>query len=1018
MVSRTNEQALEDAIEASLTGKKLNSADASINFQQTPYNQSDYFQTGNSQDFCPRYALDTKKFWDFLTKTQQDKLDNFKKYNSADWEAKIIERFDRLVKKGDILKLLRDGLKIDNEHFYLMYSAPQGNSSDTVKQNFDQNIFSVTRQVYFSADNNKSIDMVLFINGIPIITIELKNIWTGQTARYHAQEQYKKDRDPKETLFNFGRCLVHFAVDTEEAFMTTKLAGDKTFFLPFNKGHNDGKGNPPNPNGYKTAYLWEEIFTKHSLANIIQHFVRFDNEPSFQKRTLFFPRYHQLDVVRRLISHAENYGVGQSYLIQHSAGSGKSNSITWAAFQLIEAYPQNPKAAGDQSLDQPLFNSVIVVTDRRLLDKQLRDNISAFAQVKNIFAHANSSQELRTALETGKKIIITTIQKFPFIIEGISDLSQNKFAVIIDEAHSSQTGSAHHMMNQAMGAQDTESEEIADSQDIILAAMRARKVRDNASYFAFTATPKNSTLERFGTQQADGTFKPFHTYSMKQAIEEGFILDVLANYTTYRSYYQLAKSIEDNPKFNTKKAQRKLRSFVEQSQQTIDFKAEVMFEHFLTQVFHTKKLKNQAKGMVVTQSIESAIRYFHALKRQLAKHNDPFKIAIAFSGEKTVDGIPYTESDMNGFSEDKTRENFDGDEYRLLVVANKYLTGFDQPKLAAMYVDKKLDGVLCVQALSRLNRSSPKLNKKTEDLFILDFFNTTDDIRDAFEPFYTTTNLTGATDINVLHELKDELEDYSVYEQYEVDEFNQKFFQGAVGEQITPLIDEAAARFNQELYLEHEDKINFKVKAKHFYKVYSQVSALLPFENVEWEKLFWFLKFLIPKLNVKDEKEDSIDSLLASVDLSSYGLARVKLNYSIGLSENSGDLNPTNPNPRSGHTEEVEDPLEEIIRNFNERWFAGWDETPENQKIKFLNLVQNIASRADIHDKYINEVDQQNRDRFFERIVRDELMKNRRTEMENYNKFNNDTAYKEEYLRIAKYLVDQQIMNPQNSLRL
>ena len=381
---------------------------------------------------------------------------------------------------------------------------------------------------------------------------------------------------------------------------------------------------------------------------------------------------------------------------------------------------------GAKSVELPLFDSVIVVTDRRLLDKQLRENIKEFSEVKNIIAPAYKSSELKSALEQGKKIIITTIQKFPFIISGIDDLSDKRFAVIIDEAHSSQSGSAHNKMNEAMGkAQQTEEDEV-DAQDKILQAMAARKMRGNASYFAFTATPKNTTLEKFGTQQTDGSFKPFHLYSMKQAIEEGFILDILANYTTYKSYYEIQKSIEDNPQFDSKKAQKKLRAYVEGHQQTINIKAEVMLDHFIPQVVNSKKLKGKAKGMVITQSIVAAIRYYKAITGLLNKNGNPFKVAIAFSGSKEIDGKEYTEADLNGFPENDTRDYFDKDEYRLLIVANKYLTGFDQPKLTAMYVDKKLQGVLAVQALSRLNRASPKLAKKTEDLFVLDFFNKAD----------------------------------------------------------------------------------------------------------------------------------------------------------------------------------------------------------------------------------------------------------------------------------------------------
>ncbi len=526
MISKTNEQALEAAIEKQLTGicleDDIQEAKADL--------YSRLYQTGQASDFNAQYAIDENHFWSFLNNTQKEELEKLQRNNPNDWQRKILERFDRLIKKHGILYLLKKGLSVDDAHFTLMYSAPLASSSEQVKENFTANIFSCTRQVHYSLANPlEEIDMVLFINGIALVTIELKNAWTGQTARYHGQKQYCEDRDTTQPLLNFARCLVHMAVDTDEVYMTTKLAGKKTFFLPFNKGHHHGKGNPPNAHGHKTAYLWQEVFSKASLANIIQHFVRLDgnSKQPLGKRTLFFPRYHQLDVVRRLINDAANSGVGKTYLIQHSAGSGKSNSITWTAYQLIETYPVSNSVYGAKAIDRPLFDSVIVVMDRRLLDKQIRETIKSFSEVKNIVAPAYKSSELKTALETGKKIIITTIQKFPFIIDGISDLSDKCFAVIIDEAHSSQSGSAHDNMNRAMGASNREAESEDDAQNVILQAMRSREMRGNASYFAFTATPKNTTLEKFGELQNDGSYEPFHLYSMKQAIEEGFILDVL-----------------------------------------------------------------------------------------------------------------------------------------------------------------------------------------------------------------------------------------------------------------------------------------------------------------------------------------------------------------------------------------------------------------------------------------------------------------------------------------------------------
>ncbi|MCQ8118833.1 type I restriction endonuclease subunit R [Methylomonas rosea] len=996
MVSKTTEKELEIAIEKQLTGTCLEAQKGVAEVGDLPFSPNHGYQLGLPQDFNARYAIDSKRFWAFLEHTQPKELEKLKKH-SGDWQLEVLERFDKLIKKYGLLHLLKKGLSVDDATLHLMYPAPLVSSSDKVKQNFADNIFSSTRQVRYSLSNTlEEIDLVLFINGLPFATLELKNPWTGQTAHYHGQKQYREDRDINQPLLQFGRCLVHMAVDTDEIYMTTKLAGPHTFFLPFNKGHNHGAGNPPNPNGHKSAYLWQAVFSKESVFNIIQHFVRLDgsSKEPLDKRNLFFPRYHQLDVVRKLVAHASQNGVGQTYLIQHSAGSGKSNSITWAAYQLIEAYPASLDTPGTVDLEKPLFDSVIVVTDRRLLDKQLRENIKDFSEVKNIVAPAFKSSELKSALEQGKNIIITTIQKFPFIIDGIADLSDKRFAVIIDEAHSSQSGSAHDNMNRAMGKSEQAEEEL-DVQDKILQAMQSRKMRGNASYLAFTATPKNTTLEKFGVKQPDGSFEPFHLYSMKQAIEEGFILDVLANYTTYKSYYEIQKSITDNPLFDSAKAQKKLRAYVERHQQTIAVKAEIMLDHFIPQVVNSKKLKSKAKGMVITQNIEAAIRYYRAISQLLKDRGNPFKVAIAFSGTKQVDGIEYSEAQINGFAENETRDYFDQDEYRLLIVANKYLTGFDQPKLSAMYVDKKLQGVLAVQALSRLNRAAPKWGKKTEDLFILDFFNSVDDIKTAFDPFYTATRLSEAADVNVLHELKDALDEVAVYEWFEVEQFVELYFSNADAQQLSPLIDTAADRFNQELALDELAKADFKIKAKQFVKIYGQMASIIPYEIVVWEKLFWFLKFLIPKLIVKDPNVDQIDELLESVDLSSYGLERVKLNHCIGLDASESELEPTNPNPRGTHGGGGEhDPLDEIIRNFNERWFQGWGATPEEQRIKFINIADGIKAHPDFQEKYQNNPDVHTRILAFEKMFEDVILKNRRNELELYKLLANDPAFK------------------------
>lgn len=967
MVSQTNEAALEAHIENALA--------------------KDGYCIGNPADFDREFAIDGKLFWQFLEATQPKELAKLK--DRPNWQRLLLERLNKKIKKDSVLAVLKKGLDIDDAHFDLLYRLPYNDLNPEVLANFAANIFSVTRQVHYSqglgsSDTFKSVDMVLFVNGLAIATLELKNPWTGQNV-HNAIKQYRTDRDPREPLFEFGRCLVHFAVDPDEAYMCAQLAGNDSNFLPFNKGFNFGKGNPVNPKGHKTAYLWDDILPRRSLTNIIEQFAKFtvekDKKTGKERKALFFPRYHQLDVVRGILADAKQNGIGQTYLIQHSAGSGKSNSITWLAYQLVELY--------DTAGTDNVFDSVVVVTDRRVLDTQLKDNIKLFSETKNIVAHAESAAELKAHLELGKKIIVTTVQKFPFIVDGIDDLTDRNFAVIIDEAHSSQSGSASDKLNMTLGAEDEEVPE--DLQDKILAAMKGRKMSQNASYFAFTATPKPATLEKFGRQGPDGKFYPFHQYSMKQAIEEKFILDVLEKYTTYKSYYEVQKSVEENPLFDTAKAQKKLKAFVEASPRTIEVKAKIMVDHFMSNVWQAKKLKGKAKAMVVTRNIECAIRYFFAIRTALQEANAPFKALVAFSGEKTVDGIKYTEDGINGIAARDLPEEFEKDDFKILVVANKYLTGFDEPMLHTMYVDKKLQGVLAVQALSRLNRCNWRLGKT--DTFVLDFYNTVDDIKAAFDPFYTATTLSEPTDVNVLHDLKDVLDNFGIYDWSEVTTFNEKFFASAEAEELHPIIDAVVARFDADL--DDEQRIDFKIKAKQFVKIYAQVAAIIPFNNVNWEMLHWFLKFLIPKLKVKDPDQDKLDELLNSVDLSTYGLERSRLETKIGLDASETELEPQNPNVRGGHFGDGDkDPLDEIVRAFNERHFAGWEATPEEQRVKFINIAKHVMNHADYKAQVEDNPDTQNRQLALERLIQQAISVERRRELDLYKRYASDPDFK------------------------
>ena len=1020
--SKTNEQAFEALIEKALVGSTHEERTANgqndVEAQSPAENQ---YYWGQPKDFDKKLALNLKRLWNFLETTQQKELDDYK---GKDLKASLPKQIAKDIETFGPIKVLREGVDVDNIHVSLFYPKPSAADSEASKQKYAQNQFSLTRQQTFSVANpGLEIDMVMFVNGLPLFTFELKNPWTHQTAKYDGQKQYKStDRNPKEPLLNFGRCLAHFTMDKDEVFFTTRLNLNKTYFMPFNQGlpNGQGAGNPVNAGGgYKTSYMWEHILQKDTVADIIMNYVCFDyGEAKTQKKVphimknakkLIFPRYHQLDVVNKLVHDVAEAGVGKTYLIEHSAGSGKSNSLTWLAYKLIKTCPNSMDAVRAKAMDAPLFNSVIVVTDRQLLDKQITDNIRTFGKASKIVAHADCADSkdripktgLRQHIEDGKRIIITTIQKFPFMCDTINNMSDRNFAVIIDEAHSSQSGIAADKLNASL--QKDDDTDGADTDALLEKLMKDRKMSTNCSYFAFTATPKRETLERFGSMDTEGKFHPFHLYSMKQAIEEGFILDVLTNYTTYKSYYELTKSIEDNPEYNNERAQKKLRGAVERDPKTIAAKADVILTHFDAKIFRSHKLKGKAKAMVVTKDIECAILYYQALNKLARERNLPYKILIAFSGEKKIEHqscalhsteqggvyaiaaeersgywIQYTEAGMNGFPDSKTAEMFDTDDYRILVVANKYLTGFDQPKLCAMYVDKPLAGVLAVQALSRLNRSAPDLGKLSEDLFILDFYNTKEDIKDSFDPFYTATTLSEATDVNILHELKNTIIGIGVFDMEEVNSFIDLYIHGAEADQWAPIIDAAADRFNLEIEWTENGKADFKMKCKQFVKIYSRVAAIMPFEVKEWEKLFWFLRYLIPSLHIEGPNMDSMKDLLDSVDLNTYGLRRTALNEPIILDAGEATIDPLKPTMVSaGGGEETTDPLDEILKEFNSRWFNGWDATPDDQKMKLVSVAQAVAADEDYKSLVVGNPDQQAVDALMIEII-DRIMRQKR----------------------------------------
>ena len=864
---------------------------------------------GNPKDYDRTHALDVPQLFQFLQATQPD---TFNKLGIADYRdakdinrQKFLARLSNEIGKRGVIDVLRKGVDHGPLHFDLFYGTPSPGNERTAAL-FAKNRFSITRQLRYSLDETRrALDLCLFINGLPIATFELKNSLTKQTVE-DAVEQYRRDRDPREKLFGFGRCVVHFAVDDAEVRMCTELRGKGSWFLPFNKGWNDGAGNPPNPAGLKTDYLWKEVLTPHSLANILENYAQIVEEKSPQtrrnKRMQVFPRYHQLDLVRRLLAHAEVHGMGHRYLIEHSAGSGKSNSIAWLAHQLV----------GLKRLDKEVFDSMIVVTDRRILDDQIQRTVKQFMQVGATVGHAEHSGDLRGFIEEGKKIIISTVQKFPFILDEIANEGKGRmFAIIIDEAHSSQGGKTSAAMSEALAdPEDTVN-------DTLEKRMQARKMLTNASYFAFTATPKNKTLEMFGEPlppDAEGKVKhrPFHSYTMKQAIEERFILDVLKSYTPVHSYYKLVKKIEGDPEFDTKKAQKKLRKYVESHDHAIRLKAEIMVDHFHEQVMALNKIGGKARAMLVCNGIERAVQYFHAFKAYLEERKSPYQAIVAFSGEHEFGGVKATESSLNGFSSGDIADKIQEDPYRFLICADKFQTGYDEPLLHTMYVDKPLSGIKAVQTLSRLNRAHPDKH----DVFVLDFQNNTETIIEAFSAYYRTTVLSEETDPNKLHDLKAALDNAQVYSPEQVQTLVDLFLSGAERDKLDPILDTCVAVYKERL--DEDGQVDFKGKAKVFARTYDFLASVLPYTSREWEKLSIVLNLLIPKLPAPKE-EDLSKGILEAIDMDSYRVEK-KAVMKLALADDNAEIGPV-PVEGSGYKREPElDRLSNILKAFNEHF--------------------------------------------------------------------------------------------------
>jgi type I restriction enzyme R subunit len=738
----------------------------------------------------------------------------------------------------------------------------------------------------------------------------------------------------------------------------THLTGKSAWFLPFDKGWQDGAGNPPNPDGIKTDYLWKHSLTPRGLTDILENYAQIvvEKNPKTGKKTSrqVFPRYHQLDLVRKLLADAREHGAGRRYLIQHSAGSGKSNSIAWLAHQLI----------GLEHNDSLVFDSIIVVTDRRILDTQIKDTIKQFAQVGATVGHAERSGDLRKFIEGGKKIIITTVQKFPFILKDIgSEHRTRTFAILIDEAHSSQGGKTTAAMSTALSVVGAEGED-ESPEDAINRIMEARKMLPNASYYAFTATPKNKTLEIFGEPvPGDGETKhrPFHSYTMKQAIEEGFILDVLKNYMPVNSYYKLVKTVEADPEFDVRRASKKLRHYVESNDHAIRLKAEIMVDHFHDQVLGLKKIGGEARAMVVTGSVERAIQYFFGITEYLKERKSPYRAIVAFSGTPEFNGQVVSETSLNDFPSREIADKIQEDPYRFLVCADKFQTGYDEPLLHTMYVDKPLAGVKAVQTLSRLNRAHPQKH----DVAVLDFMNNTDVIEQAFAPYYRTTVLAEETDPNKLHDLKGELDAYQVYDGNQIDSFVALYLGNADRDQLDPILDACVAVYKEGL--DEDGQVDFKGKAKTFARTYGFLASVLPYSNAEWEKLSIFLNFLIPKLPAPKE-EDLTRGILETIDMDSYRVEK-KAAMRIALPDEDGEIGPV-PTTGGGRKPEPElERLSNILKAFNDLFGnIGWTDSDRVQRL----ITEDIPAGVAADKKYQNA--KRNSDKGNARIEHDKAL--------------------------------------------
>lgn len=954
------------------------------------------YTEGNAPDYSPELGMFKYEVIRFLQESQPKRWEKISAIHGADADNRVIQRLYKELDLRGSLDVLRNGFVDYGVRFQMAFFQPASGLNPDAVDLYNKNNLKVYRQIYYSTKNKNSVDVLLSLNGIPVATLELKNQFTGQNVG-NALKQYSTTRDNREILFAFKkRCLVHFAVDQDEVFMTTKLDGSKTYWLPFNKGANNGKGNPQNPDGYRTAYLWENILQKDSWMEIIQRFVHLQTEEIevegkiYKKEKLIFPRYHQLDAVREISKKVLEVGTGKNYLIQHSAGSGKSNSIAWLAYRLSSLH---------NATDERIFDSVIVVTDRKVLDQQLQNTIYQFEHKTGVVQKIDKdSTQLASALGYGTNIIITTLQKFPFVVDKVGELPERKYAVIIDEAHSSQGGEASKKLKEVLASKSLEEaskddlEEDYTGDDFVREQIErsaaARGQQPNISFFAFTATPKYKTLQVFGDKDENGKPKPFHLYSMRQAIEEGFILDVLQNYTTYELYFKLTKAIEDDPNLNKKKAAKAIGKFVSLHPHNLAQKTEIIIEHFRDIV--SKKIGGKAKAMLVCGSRLHAKRYFEEFGRYIKKkgYETEIKILVAFSGKVVDDNAPdgVSEPEMTGYSEKELPTIFERDEYKILIVADKYQTGFDQPLLHTMYVDKKLSGVKAVQTLSRLNRMHPG----KEDTFVLDFANDRQTILDSFQPYYEVTSVTEETDINHLYDLKARLDEFQVYWTQEIEAFTNVYFDPKTKlnnpkqqKHLYAFTDPAVDRFKA--IAEEEKQDEFKKGLRSWTNLYAFLSQIMPFIDSEFEKFYAYAKLLQTRLP-KRELSESLH-LDDEVALEYYRLQKIK-EGSIELQKGEeGELSGTSEAGLKRAKDE-EALLSEIINVLNDRFGTEFEEADklffdqieaelmEDETLQTQARVNKIdtfkfAFNDKFIDKLIGRMDQNQE--IFEKILEDKV---------------------------------------------